>query len=183
MPPPPGDARQNTRPDDATLPPSNAGSHPADATIPAAPDVPRELLNHPRYRVLKLLGRGGMGAVYLAEHLVMGRRVALKTITARFLESPEAVARFRREVRVAARLAHPNIVTAHDADQAGDLHFLVMEYVEGASVAEYAARKGPLPVAQACGIVGQAALGLQHAHEQGLVHRDVKPQNLMLTRK
>src|SRR5262249_37496801 len=80
--------------------------------------VPPELVNHPRYRVLKMLGQGGMGAVYLAEHLVMGRRVAIKTISAHFLSNHEAVGRFRREVRAAAKLAHPNVVAAHDADQA-----------------------------------------------------------------
>jgi tRNA A-37 threonylcarbamoyl transferase component Bud32 len=145
--------------------------------------VPPDLVNHPRYRVLKLLGQGGMGAVYLAEHLVMGRRVALKTIHARFLTNPEAVGRFRREVKAAARLAHTNVVAAYDADQAGNTHFLVMEYVEGTSLAAFAARKGPLSVEQVCAIGVQAALGLQHAHEQGLVHRDIKPANLMLTRK
>jgi tRNA A-37 threonylcarbamoyl transferase component Bud32 len=122
-----------------------------------------------------------MGAVYLAEHLVMGRRVALKTINTRLLERPDAVGRFHREVQAAAKLAHPNVVTAYDAEQAGDLHFLIMEYVEGVSLADHARRLGPLPVDQACALVGQAALGLQHAHEQGLVHRDIKPHNLMLT--
>jgi serine/threonine protein kinase len=153
------------------------------AAKPVISGVPTELVGHPRYRVLKLLGQGGMGAVYLAEHLVMGRRVALKTIHTRFLSNPDAVSRFRREVRVAAQLGHPNIVTAYDAEQAGDLHFLVMEFVEGMSVAEYTARKGPLPVEQACSIGSQVALGLQHAHEKGLVHRDIKPANLMLTSK
>ena len=146
--------------------------------------MPPELVNHPRYRVLKLLGQGGMGAVYLAEHLVMGRRVALKTIGAQFLTNREAVGRFhRRGKRAAAKLAHPNVVAAYDADQAGGLHFLVMEYVDGLSVADYARRKGALPIDQACAIVSHAAVGLQHAHEQGLIHRDVKPANLMLTSK
>jgi tRNA A-37 threonylcarbamoyl transferase component Bud32 len=188
MSPLPGDPRRAPSSEDATLPPSAAGSKPAGAapgalTVPVVPDLPPELVNHPRYRVLKLLGQGGMGAVYLAEHLVMGRRVALKTISTHFLANREAVARFHREVRAAAKLVHPNIVTAFDAEQAGNLHFLVMEYVDGASVADYARRKKPLPVDQACAIVSQAALGLQHAHEQGLIHRDVKPANLMLTRK
>jgi len=156
---------------------------PPSASVPQAVQVPPELVKHPRYRVLRLLGQGGMGAVYLAEHLVMHRRVALKTISPRFLDNPEAVGRFRREVRAAARLTHPNVVTAYDADQAGNLHFLVMEFVDGVSVAQYAARKGPLPVELACAIGSQVAQGLQHAHEQGLIHRDIKPQNLMLTPK
>ncbi len=189
MPPPPADKRRIPPPDEATLPPSVPGSRPAsasagnDATVPVVSNVPPQLLNHPRYRVLKLLGQGGMGAVYLAEHLVMGRRVALKTINTQFLANGDAVSRFHREVRAAAKLQHPNVVAAYDAEQAGGLHFLVMEYVDGVSVAEYARRKRPLPVDQACVLVSQAALGLQHAHEQGLIHRDVKPANLMLTRK
>jgi tRNA A-37 threonylcarbamoyl transferase component Bud32 len=187
MSPAPGDKRRSPVPgnEEVTLPPTEAGTLARDGAPgkPPAPPVPPELVKHPRYRVLQLLGQGGMGAVYLAEHLVMGRRVAIKTINAHFLSSREAVGRFRREVRAAARLAHPNVVAAHDAEQAGGLHFLVMEYVDGMSVSEFARRKGPLPVETACAICAQAALGLQHAHEQGLVHRDIKPANLMLTSK
>jgi eukaryotic-like serine/threonine-protein kinase len=145
------------------------------------PETPPELVDNPRYHVLVFVGRGGMGAVYRAEHRRMERLVALKVIHPRLTSRPEAVERFRQEARAAARLAHPNIVTAHDADQAGGLHFLVMEYVAGTSLAERVAVRGPLPVAETCEYVRQAALGLQHAHEQGLVHRDIKPHNLMLT--
>lgn len=88
--------------------------------------------------------------------------------------------RFRREAQAAARLAHPNIVHAYDADQAGDVHFLVMEFVEGISLSSLLAEHGPLPIPQACAYIHQAALGLQHAFERGMVHRDVKPQNLMI---
>jgi formylglycine-generating enzyme required for sulfatase activity/tRNA A-37 threonylcarbamoyl transferase component Bud32 len=144
-------------------------------------ETPADLVNHPRYRVLEPLGAGGMGAVYQAEHLLMQRPVALKVLSRKLTRSPEAVARFRREVRAAARLAHPNIVTAYDAEQAGETHFLVMEYVEGIDLARLVAERGPLPVAQACDAVRQAALGLQHAHERGMVHRDIKPSNLMRT--
>src|SRR5439155_2950945 len=140
-----------------------------------------ELVDHPRYRVVGVLGAGGMGVVYRAEHRLMERPVALKVIHRDLLRDPDAVERFRREVRAAARLAHPNIVTAHDAEQAGDLHFLVMEYVDGVSLARLVEKKGPLPVVYACHYVRQAALGLQHAHERGLVHRDIKPPNLMIT--
>ncbi len=122
-----------------------------------------------------------MGAVWLAEHSVMGRQVALKVIRPEHLARPGAAERFRREVHAAASLHHPNIVTAHDADQAGATHFLVMEYVEGVSLAEHLERTGPLPVAEACRLARQAALGLQHAHEHGLIHRDIKPHNIMLT--
>jgi hypothetical protein len=143
--------------------------------------VPDALVGHPRYRVLGLLGRGGMGVVYKAVQQHMDRVVALKVIHRPLLACPDFVERFRREVKAVARLRHPNIVLAHDADHAADLHFLVMEHVEGASLDRVVARRGPLPVAEACEYVRQAALGLQHAHEQGLVHRDVKPHNLLLT--
>ncbi len=147
---------------------------PADA-LPAA------LTDHPRYRVERELGRGGMGVVYAAHHLMMDRRVALKLINRAVLDHPDALARFHAEVRNAAKLAHPNIVVAHDAEQAGDLHMLVMEFVEGDDLAKVLAKRGPLPIPNACDCARQAALGLQHAFEKGMVHRDVKPQNLMLT--
>src|SRR5262245_5379236 len=148
-----------------------------------ATEVPPELADHPRYRVLAPVGAGGMGVVYKAEQRMMGRVVALKVMARRYTANPEAVARFRREVHAAARLNHPNIVTAHDADEAEGLHFLVMEYVEGTSLDRLVRRRGPLSVVTACRCIRQAALGLQHAHEQGMVHRDIKPHNLMVTRK
>jgi tRNA A-37 threonylcarbamoyl transferase component Bud32 len=147
------------------------------------PDLPPELVNHPRYRVLRELGRGGMGVVYQACQTAMDRPVVIKVISQALLEHPDAVERFRREVKAAAWLAHPNIVTAHDAEQAGNLHMLVMEFVPGQTLAEVLHKQGPLPVAHACHYVRQAALGLQHAFEQGMVHRDIKPHNLMLTPK
>jgi WD40 repeat protein len=134
----------------------------------------------PGYAVLREVGRGGMGVVYEAVHPVLGRRVAVKLIHPAFLRHPAAVARFRQEVRAAGRLAHPNLVTAFDAGEAGDRHFLAMALVEGESLADLLSRRGgPLPVAEACAAVRQAALGLEHAHRSGLVHRDVKPHNLM----
>jgi hypothetical protein len=154
----------------------------AAPTVPGV-ELPPELAGHARYRVCRLLGRGGMGAVYQAEHALMERPVALKVLRPGLLPDPDAVARFRQEVRAAARLHHPNLVAALDADQAGPVTFLVMEYVEGQSLAERVATRGPLPAAEACEYARQAALGLQHAHERGMVHRDVKPANLMLTRQ
>jgi hypothetical protein len=152
--------------------------------LPAGPvgvELPPELAGHPRYQVLELLGTGGMGAVYKAEHRLMERHVALKVINPGLLKRPAAVERFHREVKAAARLTHPNIVTAYDADQAGATHFLVMEFVEGISLAQRVHQQGRLPVAEACDYVRQAAFGLQHAFERGMVHRDIKPHNLMLT--
>jgi tRNA A-37 threonylcarbamoyl transferase component Bud32 len=143
--------------------------------------VPPGLAHHERYRVVRQLGRGGMGAVFEAEHLVMQRPVALKIINRAYIANEAAAERFRREVRAAARLHHPNIVTAFDAENVGETHFLVMEYVEGKSLARLVKERGPLPVRDACDYIRQAALGLQHAHERGMVHRDVKPDNLMLT--
>jgi predicted Ser/Thr protein kinase len=143
--------------------------------------VPKELAAHPRYHVLGLLGSGGMGAVYKAEHRRMERAVALKVINASLTNRPDMVQRFEREAKAAAKLTHPNIVTAYDSDQAGDIHFLVMEYIEGISLAQKMQEEGPLPVHEACAYIQQAALGLQHAFEQGMVHRDIKPHNLMLT--
>jgi serine/threonine protein kinase len=142
--------------------------------------LPPELVNHPRFRAVRELGRGGMGVVYLAEHRLMERPVAIKVVRKSLLDNPEAVERFYREVRAAAKLDHKNIVRAYDAEQAGDLHMLVMEYVEGVSLAQDVEHRGPLPLAHACHYVLQAALALQHAFEKGMVHRDLKPHNLML---
>src|SRR5262249_31491999 len=99
------------------------------------------------------------------------------------LANPQAIKRFGQEIKAAAQLSHPNIVTAHDAAQVGDTHFLVMEYVEGIDLAKMVKSSGPLPAEQACAYIRQAALGLQHAQERGLVHRDIKPSNLLLSMK
>jgi hypothetical protein len=147
------------------------------------PNVPPQLANHPKFRILRELGRGGMGVIYLAEHRVMDKPVALKVINPTVLDSPDALARFHGEARAAGKLDHQHIARAHDADQAGDLHFLVMEFVEGVSLAQLVEKKGPLPIGASCHYIRQAALGLQHAFEQGMVHRDIKPHNLMVTPK
>ncbi len=150
------------------------------AASPPPADLPPGLAHHPRYRILRELGRGGMGVVYQAEQTMMDRRVAIKVINKSLLDHPDALERFGREVKAAARLTHPNIVIAFDAEQVGDLHMLVMEYVEGQSLDQVLRRHGPLPVAHACHYVRQAALGVQYAFERGMVHRDIKPANLML---
>ncbi|MCC6421561.1 MAG: protein kinase [Gemmataceae bacterium] len=132
------------------------------------------------YVLLERLGEGGMGAVFKARHGVMNRRVAVKLLRPEYLDSPQAVQRFRREIQVAAQLAHPHVVLAHDAGQVGDRHYLVMELIEGVDLARLVQRGGPLPVGQACEYIRQAAAGMQYAHEQGMVHRDIKPSNLMV---
>jgi hypothetical protein len=152
----------------------------ASATETAA-EVPAALVGHPRYRVLGVIGAGGMGVVYKAVHQHLGRVVALKVIHPHLLARPGLVERFEREARALARLRHPHIALAHDADHIGDLHFLVLEHVEGPSLDRVVQDRGPLPVREACEYIRQVAVGLEHAHEHGLVHRDVKPQNLLLT--
>ena len=133
-----------------------------------------------KYEVLDEIGHGGMGDVYKAEHRLMNRSVALKVINRDLVRKSGAVDRFHREVTTAAQLSHPNIVTAYDAEQAGDVHYLVMEFVEGLDLAEVVRQQGPLSAEQACNYIRQAAEGLQHAHEAGLVHRDIKPSNIMV---
>jgi WD40 repeat protein len=144
-------------------------------------EVPPDLAAHPRYDIVELLGSGGMGTVYRAQHRLMERLVALKVIRHDLTSRPAVVERFGREVKAAACLTHPNIVTGYDAERAGNTHFLVMEFVAGITLARLVDERGPLPAKLACDYVRQAALGLQHALEHGMVHRDIKPHNLMLT--
>ncbi len=135
------------------------------------------------YTVLDKIGQGGMGIVLKAQHRRMKRLVAVKMLPAAALKNKEAVKRFYREVEAAARLAHPNVVTAHDAREHAGIHYLVMEYVQGKDLAELVAERGPLPVGQAVNCVMQAAKGLEYAHKQGIIHRDIKPSNLLLDRE
>lgn len=132
-----------------------------------------------RYIILDQLGGGGMGQVFKARDTVMDRVVALKLVRPDRLANETAVLRFQQEVRAAARLSHPNIVRAYDAGCADGRHFLVTELVTGYDLGRDLAHRGALPAGVACEYALQAALGLQHAHEQGLTHRDVKPSNLL----
>jgi serine/threonine protein kinase len=133
-----------------------------------------------KYRVLELLGVGGMGRVLLCEHVRMRALVAVKVLPPDSLGEASTLDRFNREARAAANLVHPNLVRALDIDEDGELHYLVMEYVHGSSLQQVVGRNGPPSVARACDWVRQAALGLHHAHESGLVHRDIKPGNILL---
>jgi serine/threonine-protein kinase len=133
-----------------------------------------------QYRILSQLGAGGMGQVYKAVHVAMDRIVALKVIAPHLLKDARARARFQQEVRTAAKLHHPHIVMAHDAAEANGLSFLVMEYVEGTTLSTLVSEQGLPPVPVACEIIRQAAWGLQHAHDKAMVHRDIKPGNLMV---
>ena len=132
------------------------------------------------YRIVSRLGSGGMGEVYRAHDSRLGREVAIKVLLAAVASDPERVGRFRREARVAASLNHPNIAAIYGFEDAGDSHFLVMELVEGRSLAERL-KAGPLPVDESLDIVEQIAAGLEAAHDAGIVHRDLKPSNVVLT--
>ncbi len=132
------------------------------------------------YTILDKIGAGGMGQVFKAEHRRMKRVVAIKMLPKAFMKDAAAVARFQREVEAAAKLSHPNIVAAYDADEANGVHFLVMEYVEGSDLSALVKKNGPLPVAKAVNYILQAARGLEYAHRQGVIHRDIKPANLLL---
>jgi WD40 repeat protein len=167
--------------------PARPDPHALDTTPPLPPlatagTLPDGLANHPDYEVLRELGRGGMGVVYLARNRLMGRQEVLKVVGGHLVDRPGVMDRFLAEIRHAARLHHPNIVTAYSAGRLGAGLILAMEHVEGLDLAKIVQAKGPLPVGHACNYVRQAALGLQHAHEHGMVHRDIKPSNLMLAR-
>jgi serine/threonine-protein kinase len=134
------------------------------------------------YLVLGRLGRGGSCEVFKGRHQVLDRLAAIKVIRRDLLSEPEAVRRFYREAEAAGRLKHPHIVEAYDAGPWSSTHFIAMEYVEGADLSRIIKDEGALPSERACEYIRQAALGLQHAHSQGIVHRDVKPSNLILSK-
>jgi two-component system LytT family response regulator len=139
-----------------------------------------------RYRIHSRLGEGGMGEVYLAADTVLGRAVALKILPAQLAAAPERLERFLREARAASALNHPNVAYLHEIGEAGGLHFLVMEYVEGETLQEKMAAdpkfdSQPLRVAEIVAIASQVADALDAAHAKGIVHRDIKPANLMIT--
>jgi serine/threonine protein kinase len=153
------------------------GSSPLSPSAPVDEPAPEAI---GPYRVVARLGRGGMGAVYKAVHPKLKREVAVKVLPARRMGDPAAIVRFEREMEAVGALAHPNIVAAHDAGEVDGQHYLVMEYVDGLDLSALVRRVGPLPIAEACEIIRQAALGLDAAASRGIVHRDVKPSNLML---
>ena len=152
------------------------------ADLPAAAAAPS--LNLPEvlggYKLVRELGRGAMGAVYLAKQLSLDRNVALKVIQAQWAQNPAFVARFTREAYAAAQLTHHNVVQIYDLGSQGDINFFSMEFVSGESLAERVQKLGKLDAEEAVGYVLQAARGLNFAHQHGMVHRDVKPANLML---
>lgn len=152
--------------------------------LPPAPGVPLVLpARLGPYEVREEIGTGGMGTVYRAFHVRLKKWVALKVVRPDRVGKPQALARFEREMEAVGRLEHPNIVRALDAGEAGGVHYLAMEWVDGTDLGDLVNRCGRLPIAEACELVRQAATALQAAHERQLVHRDVKPSNLLLSRQ
>lgn len=133
-----------------------------------------------KYKLLDHLGTGGMSAVYLAEHINMQRRVAIKVLPTQRVHDSSYLARFYREACAAASLDHPNVVRAYHADNQGDTHYMVMEFIQGNDLQKLVKRKGVLPFDLAAEYIRQAAEGLAHAHKMGLIHRDIKPANLLV---
>jgi serine/threonine protein kinase len=143
-------------------------------------DIVGQTVSH--YRILEKLGEGGMGIVYKAEDVKLGRTVGLKFLVSHSLKTSEEKARFLREAQAAAALKHPGICTVHEIDEADGNPFIVMEYVEGQNLKQRIA-SGPLPLKQTADIIIQIAEILQEAHNVGIVHRDVNPANIMITDK
>ena len=135
-----------------------------------------------KYRVLERLGSGGMGTVYLCEHMQVRRKVAIKVLPSSQASNPSSLGRFKREARAAGVMDHPNLVKAHDIDEDGGLHFIVMDYVDGISLQQLVSRHGAMDPTPHAHFVSQASQGLHHAFQSGLLHRDVKPANIMLER-
>src|SRR5687767_9172365 len=133
------------------------------------------------YKILKPLGRGGMGAVFLAEDAKLARRIALKVLPAEFTRDRDRLRRFEQEARAASALNHPNIITIYDSGDSGDLHFIAMEFVDGVTLRERLARSR-LKLGEALDVASQVASALAAAHAAGIVHRDIKPENILLRR-
>jgi tRNA A-37 threonylcarbamoyl transferase component Bud32 len=146
------------------------------------PEVAEMAAKFPQLEIIELIGRGGMGAVYKARQPALDRFVALKILSPRIADSPGFAERFNREAQALARLAHPNIVAVHDFGRAGELHYLIMEYVDGANLRQVEGA-GRLAPEQALAIVPQICEALQFAHNEGIVHRDIKPENILLDTK
>src|SRR5262245_23843693 len=177
-------------PSEAEAPTLPGTSSPGTSAAPAAP-APSESLDvmvgatlADRYQVMHKIGEGGMVAVYEARHTVIGKRVAVKVLLEKFLEKPELVARLLQEARLASSIGHENIVDVTDFGTTSDGRaFVVMEFLEGESLAQLVIRDAPLPIERSLRIARQIASALGAAHDKGIVHRDVKPENVYLVRR
>jgi serine/threonine protein kinase len=136
-----------------------------------------------KYKLLERVGVGGMGQVFLCEHMFMKRRVAIKVLPPAKADQPAALGRFYREARAAGSLDHPNIVRTQDIDQDGNLHFIVMDYVDGPNLLEVVKKTGPMNVGRAVSYTRQSAVALDYAFRNGIIHRDIKPGNVLIDRK
>ena len=168
------------------MPPLSASQpDPAAAGPPASGAAVDPLLGRTlgRYRIISMIGRGGMGCVYRAEHVDLRKPVALKILPPERMVSPEAAQRFLREARAAAGLEHPNVVTVHDVGQEDGMLFLVMQFIDGPSVAGLVSKQGALSPPEAVNIALGVARGLGAAHAKGLIHRDVKPDNILIEKE
>ncbi|MEZ6091805.1 MAG: serine/threonine-protein kinase [Pirellulaceae bacterium] len=135
-----------------------------------------------KYKLLRQLGSGGMSTVFLAEHTVMRRRVAIKVLPRHRLQNPVNLSRFHQEARTCAMLNHPNVVQAIDFDSVDEQHYMVMEFIDGMDLQRLVRQNGPLPIERAIDYLRCCASGLQHAHERGIIHRDIKPLNILINR-
>jgi len=178
---------------------ANGGELPADADLIANKLIEKKLLTSwqverlmekkyrafflGKYRILQLIGSGGMSTVYLAEHKLMHRQRAIKVLPRKRVKDSSYLARFHLEAQATSQLDHPNIVRCYDVDNEGDTHYIVMEFIEGKDLNTIVKQEGPLPLELTCNYIAQAAEGLAHAHEKGLIHRDVKPANLLVDKK
>ena len=183
----------------APLKAKHGGSLPEDADLVAAELIDAKLITSwhseklmdkkykgfflGKYKLLRHIGSGGMSSVYLAEHLLMRRQRAIKVLPKARVNDSSYLARFHLEAQATASLDHPNIVRAYDVDNDGDTHFLVMEYIEGRDLQNIVKAEGPLPLELACNYIAQAAEGLDYSHKSSLIHRDVKPANLLVDTK
>ncbi len=170
-----------TNADDDSIDPLDSTITITGYTSSKSSNIPEDLQDQSRYKIIRHLGTGGMGTVYLAEHLISGRRVALKIVRCDRAESDSLRERLRREIRAVSRLDHPNVIRVFDAEMFNRTLCMSMEYVVGSSLSELVRQNGGFDVRTACKLVAQVATGLDHAHRQGVIHRDIKPGNLLVS--
>lgn len=163
--------------------PQGKSSPPASSAGKGPPSGAQKAQTLGDYKLMKKLGQGGMGAVYLAHHISLDRDVALKVMTKELASKPAFVERFKREARVMAKLDHPNILRCFDVGEAQGFHYLSIEFVEGGSIGDWLKKLGKLSIGDSLHVVLACAQALQHAHELKLIHRDMKPDNVLLTKK